>query len=175
MANESRQHWLKRNRKPRVHITMDVEKGDAKEQVELPFIVGVLGDFSGHPLPEDVKDLRERKFTTIDRDNFGQIMKAMKPRLEFKVENTLTGEGEIPVELGFESMDDFSPAAVAKQVKPLEKLLETRDRLMELQSQVDRSPELDNLLAEVMEDEAKMNKLSTEVGGEEPDTTETGD
>src|SRR5579862_2579044 len=121
MASESTQKKLERVRKPRVHITYDVEVGDATVKKELPFIVGVLGDFSGNPTAP-LKPLKDRKFVPIDRDNFNEVMARMTPGLNMRVENTLKGDGsELPVSLKFESMDDFAPANVVNQVEPLRK------------------------------------------------------
>src|SRR4051794_37541787 len=129
---ESTHAKLSRVRKPHVHITYEVFKGDAVEVRELPFVVGVLGDFSGNPT-SPLKPLRDREFVSIDRDNFDDIMRRMTPGLNFKVENTLANDGtEMGVQLKFESMDDFSPANVAKQVPALKKLLETREQLQAL-------------------------------------------
>src|SRR6059058_4075515 len=125
MGSESLQKKLDRVRKPRVHITYDVETEGAAVTKELPFVVGVLGDFSGQPT-EPLKPLKDRKFVQIDRDNFNDIMARMTPGLNLKVENTLKGDGsQIAVPLKFKSLEDFDPGRVAKQVEPLRKLLET--------------------------------------------------
>ena len=130
--SESIHDKLKRVRKPRVHITYDVETEGAVVQKELPFVVGVLGDFSGNPT-EPLKPLKDRKFIQIDRDNFNDVMKRMTPGLNLRVENTLKGDGsEMAVQLKFNSLEDFEPANVVKQVEPLRKLLETRDKLRDL-------------------------------------------
>ncbi|MGH6927717.1 MAG: type VI secretion system contractile sheath small subunit, partial [Dongiaceae bacterium] len=137
---------LERVRKPRVHITYQVETEGAQVERELPFVVGVLGDFSGDPT-EPLKPLKERKFIQIDRDNFNDVMKRMTPGLNFRVENTLAGDGsELPVQLKFESLEDFEPARVAAQIESLRKLLETRTRLRDLLARVDRSEDLEALL-----------------------------
>lgn len=129
---------LERVRKPRVHIRYDVETEGAQVEKELPFVVGVLGDFSGDPT-EPLKPLKDRKFVQIDRDNFNDVMRRMTPGLQMKVENTLAGDGsEMAVDLKFASMDDFDPANVVNQVEPLRKLLETRNKLRDLMSKVDR-------------------------------------
>lgn len=144
--SESIQHKLDRVRKPRVHITYDVEVGDATVKKELPFVVGVMGDFSGNPT-EPLKPMKDRKFIQIDRDNFNDVMARMTPGLGLKVENTLQGDGsEMSVQLKFNSMDDFEPAKVVEQVEPLRKLMETRSQLKQLQSAVDRSDELEEAL-----------------------------
>lgn len=155
---------LKRVRKPRVHISYEVETGGAMVQKELPFVAGVLGDFSGDPT-EPLKPLRDRKFIQIDRDNFNDVMARMNPGLNLKVENTLAGDGsEMAVELAFKSMDDFEPAKVVQQVEPLKKLMETRDKLRDLLTKVDRSEDLENLLEQVLQNEDELKKLSEELG-----------
>src|SRR5437868_10682632 len=134
---------LERVRPPRVHIKYEVHTGGAAVEKELPFVVGVLGDFSGNPT-EPLKPLRDRKFIQIDRDNFNDIMARMTPGLNLKVENTLKGDGsEMAVQLKFRSMDDFEPVRVVNQVEPLKKLLETRDKLRDLLTKVDRSEDLE--------------------------------
>ncbi|UPY37729.1 type VI secretion system contractile sheath small subunit [Sediminicoccus sp. KRV36] len=155
---------LNRVRKPRVHITYDVETEGAAIERELPFIVGVMGDFAGDP-SEPLKPLAERKFTQIDRDNFNDVMARVAPGLNMKVENTLAGDGsEMGVNLKFRSMDDFEPAKVAEQVPALKALLETRSKLRDLMSKVDNSEKLEELLDEVLQDEAKLKSLSEQLG-----------
>ncbi len=155
---------LKRVRKPRVHISYEVETGGAMVQKELPFVAGVVGDFSGDPT-EPLKSLKERKFIQIDRDNFNDVMGRMNPGLNIKVENTLAGDGsEMAVELAFKSMDDFEPAKVVQQVEPLKKMMETRDKLRDLLTKVDRSEDLENLLEQVLQNEGDLKKLSEELG-----------
>jgi type VI secretion system protein ImpB len=155
---------LKRVRPPRVHITYDVETEGAVVQKDLPFVVGVLGDFSGDPT-EALKPLKDRKFVQIDRDNFNDVMSRMTPGLNLKVENTLKGDGsEMGVQLKFKSLDDFAPANVVKQVEPLRKLLETRDKLRDLLAKVDRSEDLENILEQVLENTDQLKKLSDELG-----------
>ncbi|MCC6126400.1 MAG: type VI secretion system contractile sheath small subunit [Pirellulales bacterium] len=155
---------LKRVRPPRVHITYDVETEGAVVQKDLPFVVGVLGDFSGDPT-EPLKPLKDRKFVQIDRDNFNEVMARMTPGLNMKVENTLKGDGsEMGVQLKFKSLDDFAPANVVKQVEPLRKLLETRDKLRDLLTKVDRSEDLENILEQVLENTDQLKKLSEELG-----------
>jgi type VI secretion system protein ImpB len=155
---------LKRVRPPRVHITYDVETEGAVVQKDLPFVVGVLGDFSGDPT-EPLKPLKDRKFVQIDRDNFNEVMTRMTPGLNLKVENTLKGDGsEMGVQLKFKSLDDFAPANLVKQVDPLRKLLETRDKLRDLLSKVDRSEDLENILEQVLENTDQLKKLSAELG-----------
>ena len=151
---------LNRVRKPRVHITYDVETEGAAIERELPFIVGVMGDFAGDP-SEPLKPLAERKFTQIDRDNFNDVMARVAPGLNMKVENTLAGDGsEMGVNLKFRSMDDFEPAKVAEQVPALKALMDTRAKLRDLMSKVDNSDKLEELLDEVLQDEAKLQKIA---------------
>lgn len=155
---------LSRVRAPRVHITYQVETEGAVVERELPFVVGVLGDFSGDPT-SPLKPLKDRKFVQIDRDNFDDILSRMTPGLNLKVENTLQKDGsEIGVNLKFNSMADFEPAKVAQQVEPLRKLMETRDKLRDLLSKADRSEELESLLEKVLRNQDDMNKLAGEVG-----------
>jgi len=160
---------LNRVRKPRVHITYDVETEGAAIERELPFIVGVMGDFAGDP-SEPLKPLAERKFTQIDRDNFNDVMARIAPGLNMKVENTLAGDGsEMGVNLKFRSMDDFEPAKVAEQVPALKALLDTRSKLRDLMSKVDNSEKLEELLDEVLQDEAKLKSLSDQLGLSKPE------
>jgi type VI secretion system protein ImpB len=163
---ESVHDKLKRVRKPRVHITYEVEKEGDVENKELPFVVGVLGDFSGKPTAP-LKPLKDRKFVQIDRDNFNDVMARMTPGLDLKVQNTLKGDGsEMGVQLKFNSMDDFLPANVARQVEPLRKLIETRDKLRDLQTKVDRSDDLENVLERILQDSDEIKKLSGGAGQE---------
>ena len=158
---------LQRVRKPRVHIKYDVEVGDAQIEKELPFVVGVMGDFSGDPTSE-LKPLRERSFIQIDRDNFDEVMSRMAPGLQLRVEDSLSGDGkEMPVELKFESMDDFEPGRVVQQVEPLRRLQETRDRLRDLLSKADRSQDLEALLERVLTSQEDMGELSKALGLDE--------
>jgi type VI secretion system protein ImpB len=167
---ESIHEKLKRVRKPRVHITYDVETEGAVVQKELPFVVGVMGDFSGDPT-QPLKPLRDRKFVQIDRDNFNDIMSRMTPGLNLKVDNTLAGDGsEMGVQLQFNSMEDFEPANVARQVEPLRKLLETRDKLRDLLTKIDRSQDLENVLEQVLENTDKLKELSADLGVQGPET-----
>lgn len=155
---------LSRVRKPRVHITYEVEIGDAMEKRELPFVMGVLGDFSGTPTSK-LKPLRDRKFVQIDRDNINDVLRQMTPGLNLRVENTLAGDGsELGVQLKFESMDDFEPAQVANQVEPLKKLVETRNQLRDLLTKVDVSSDLEATLEEVLKNTDSAAKLAEELG-----------
>lgn len=167
---ESVQQKLKRVRAPRVHITYDVETEGAEVRKELPFVVGVMGDFSGKPY-EPLKPMRDRKFIQIDRDNFDDVMQRMTPGAEFKVENTLAGDdSQIPVSLKFKSMDDFEPAAIVDQVEPLRKLLAVRNKLRDLMSKVDRSEELESILEEVLQNTEKLDELSKQLGVDDTKT-----
>ena len=155
---------LSRVRKPRVHISYEVEIGDATEKKELPFLMGVIGDFSGKPT-QSLKPLKDRKFVNIDRDNINEVMKSMTPGVSMEVENTLAGDGSMmKVNLKFESMNDFSPARVAEQVAPLKSLLEIRTQLKDLMSKVDVSPDLEATLEEVLKKTQNMEKFANELG-----------
>lgn len=155
---------LNRVRKPRVHITYDVETEGAEIQRELPFVVGVMGDFSGDPTAP-LKPMTDRKFIQIDRDNFNEVMANMTPGLKLKVDNKLANDGtQMAVDLKFNSMDDFEPARVAGQVPALASLLEARAKLRDLMSKVDRSEELENLLEQVLSSEADLKALSGQLG-----------
>lgn len=147
---ESTQHKLDRVRPPRVQITYDVEIGDAIEKKQLPLVVGVLADLAGKPA-EAPAPLRRRKFVEIDRDNFNGVMSSIGPRLAFRVPNRLTNEeGQVSVELKFDSMEDFDPVAVLRQVEPLRKLYEARQRLSDLIGKLDGNDDLDRLLRDVV-------------------------
>lgn len=160
----SYQSRLGRVRKPRVHITYDVETGGAMEKRELPFVVGVLGDFSGHPT-EKLPPLRDRKFVEIDRDNINDVLRKMTPGLNLKVENTLAGDGsELGVQLKFQSMEDFEPAKVVEQVEPLRKLMETRNHLRDLLAKVDVNTDLEATLEDVLRSTEQTAKFAQELG-----------
>jgi type VI secretion system protein ImpB len=171
---ESVHDKLERVRKPRVHITYQVETEGAVVEKELPFVVGVLGDFSGNSPTTPLKPFKDRKFIQIDRDNFNDVMARMAPGVNCRVENTLTDDGsELAVNLSFRSMDDFHPAAIVRQVEPLRKLLETRDRIRDLLSKVDRSEDLESLLDQVLQSTEDLKKLSAALGvSDENATTE---
>jgi type VI secretion system protein ImpB len=165
---ESLQHKLDRVRAPRVHITYDVEIGDAIEMKEIPFVVGVLADLSGKP-EEPLPKLKDRKFIEIDRDNFNNVLEGMKPRLAFKVDNKLTGEDtRMAVELRFKSIDDFHPESVVKQITPLQKLLDARQRLSDLLSKLDGNDKLDELLQDVIASTDSLQTLGEEAGVGKP-------
>jgi type VI secretion system protein ImpB len=170
MARESTQHKLDRVRSPRVHITYDVEIGDAIEMKELPFVMGVLADLSGKP-DTPLPRLRDRKFIEIDRDNFNDVLKGMKPRLAFRVDNKLTDDDtKLGVELRFQNIDDFSPERVAEQVEPLKKLIEVRQQLKGLLAKTDGNDRLAERLQEIINNTEKLQQLGQETGLESPET-----
>jgi type VI secretion system protein ImpB len=169
MAKASTQHKLDRVRPPRVHVTYDVEIGDAIELKELPFVMGVLGDFTGQPT-EPLPLLKERKFTEVNPDNFDNVLKGMKPHLAFSVENKLSEDPNGPqlkVDLNFQTMDDFSPENVARQVKPLNDLLELRTKLADLRGSLQGNDKLESLLLDAVGNTEKMKKLEAEIGKKE--------
>ncbi|ATC84244.1 type VI secretion protein [Pseudoalteromonas atlantica] len=158
---------LKRVRKPRVHITYDVETEGAAVKKELPFVVGVMGDFSGDNT-EVLKPLKDRRFIQIDRDNFDDVLKRMSPSLNLVVENTLSeDDSQFNVSLNFKSIEDFEPAAVVNQVEPLRKLMETRNKLRDLMTKIDRSEELENVLEEVLSNTSNLDSIAKELKLEE--------
>ena len=163
----SSQKFINRNRPPRVHIEYDVEIGDAQKKVELPFVMGVMADLTGNPAGE-VAPVEDRKFTEIDVDNFDDVLKKSKPRVAFNVPNTLTGEGNLAVEMTFESMEDFSPAAVARKVEGLNKLLAARTELDNLLSYMDGKSKAEDLLGKLLQDPALLQSLSSAPKPEEP-------
>jgi type VI secretion system protein ImpB len=161
---ESIQQKISRIRPPRVHISYEVETGGAIEMKELPFVVGVLGDFSGKPV-DPLPRLRDRKFVDIDRDNFDSVLAGMKPRLAFQVDNKLQDDGsKLGVELKFNSMDDFHPDNVAQQVEPLRKLVEARRNLSDLLAKMDGNDKLGDLLTDVLQSTDKQKQLGEELG-----------
>ena len=160
MAKSSSQKFIARNRAPRVQIEYDVELYGAEKKIQLPFVMGVLADLSGKPA-EPLSPVADRKFLDIDVDNFDSRMKALKPRAAFQVPNTLTGEGNINVELTFESMDDFSPAAVARKVDALNKLLEARQQLANLITYMDGKTGAEELVAQLLQDPALLKTLAS--------------
>ena len=160
MAKSSSQKFIARNRAPRVQIEYDVELYGAEKKIQLPFVMGVLADLSGKPA-EPLAPVDDRKFLDIDVDNFDSRMKALKPRAAFQVPNTLTGEGNINVELTFESMDDFSPAAVARKVDALNKLLEAREQLSNLKTNRDAKSGAEDLVAKLLQDPTLLKTLAT--------------
>jgi type VI secretion system protein ImpB len=165
MAKESTQKKLERVRPPRVNISYDVETGGAIEMKELPFVMGVLGDFTGQPT-EPLAKLKDRKFVEITLDNFDDVMASMKPHLGFSVENKLSDDpeaGKLGVDLTFKSLDDFAPDAVARQVKPLRELLELRTKLADLRGTLQGNDKLEEILQATLGDEEKMKKLKAEL------------
>lgn len=155
---ESIQKRLEKVRPPRVQLTYDVEKGDAIEQKEIPFVVGVLGDFSGQP-EQALPRIKDRKFVNVDLDNFDEVMEGMAPRAAYRAQNTLTGDGEIAVEMTFKSIDDFRPEAVVQQVEPLRKLLEARTKLADLRNKVAGNEKLEDLLNDVLANTEQLKQL----------------
>lgn len=159
MAKESTQKKLSRVRPPRVQITYDVEIGDAIETKELPFVLGVLGDYSGRP-KSPLPKMKDRKFVEIDRDNFDEVLKAMEPRLTLRVDNQLQkDDSQMGVELNFNKLEDFEPQNVVAQVEPLKNLLEVRTRLADLRNKINGNDRLETLLDEVMRDTEKLKKI----------------
>jgi type VI secretion system protein ImpB len=156
---QSSQKFIARNRAPRVQIEYDVELYGAEKKMQLPFVMGVMSDLSGKPA-EALAPLADRKFLEVDVDNFDARMKSMKPRVAFAVPNTLTGEGNIAVDLTFENMDDFSPAAVAANVDGLKQLLEARQQLANLVTYMDGKTGAEELIAKVVKDEALLKSLA---------------
>ena len=174
MARESTQHKLDRVRSPRVHITYDVEVGNAIEMKELPFVMGILGDLTGQP-EKPLAALKERKFVEITPDNFDSVLRGMQPHLAFSVANKLSGDpnaGQIKVNLQFESMDDFSPENVAKQVKPLRDLLELRTRLADLRGTLQGNDKLDEMLFDAVSNTEARDKLKGELAQGKEDAHE---
>ena len=160
----STQHKLSRIRPPRVQITYDVEIGDAIQMKELPMVIGIMADLSGHRLTKDPGKLKERKFTFIDRDNFNEILEKVNPSLKFAVDNKLTADGgKLAVELDFKSFGDFSPAALANQIEPLRMFLEARQRLVDLLGKIDGNDELQAELRTAAEGEG-LQKIREELG-----------
>ena len=161
--SESVQKRLQKVRPPRVQMTYDVEIGDAIESKELPFVVGVMGDFSGQSEVEQ-KKLRDRKFVNVDNDNFDEVLKAVEPRAVFRVPNTLTEKGgEFAVDLKFKSIDDFRPEAVVEHVEPQRKLLEARTKLADLRNKLAGNEKLEDILSEVLSSTEKLDALSKNV------------
>ena len=155
----SSQKFIARNRAPRVQIEYDVEVYGAQKKVQLPFVMGVMDDLSGKPV-DPLAPVADRKFLEIDIDNFDSRLKAMKPHVAFRVPNTLTGEGELSVDLSFESMDDFSPAAVARKVDSLNRLLQARQQLSNLMSYMDGKTGAEELIAKALSDPSLLQSLA---------------
>jgi type VI secretion system protein ImpB len=167
MAKASSQKFIARNRAPRVQIEYDVELYGAEKKVELPFVMGVMADLSGKPA-EALPNVADRKFLEIDVDNFDERLKSAKPRVAFQVPNTLTGEGNVNVEMTFESMDDFSPAAVARKVDSLNKLLTARTQLSNLLTYMDGKGGAEELVSKLLSDPALLQAVSAAPKPEEP-------
>ena len=168
MARQSTQHKLDRVRPPRVQITYDVEIGDAIEVKELPFVMGVLGDFTGQPT-EPLPRVKDRKFVEINPDNFDAVLESMRPHLAFTVENKLSEDpnaGNLGVDLHFKSLQDFEPDQVAKQVKPLKELLDLRERLSDLRGSLQGNDKLEEVLREAVSNTESLGKLKSEIESE---------
>ena len=165
MAKQSTQHKLDRVRPPRVHVTYDVEVGDAIELKELPFVMGVLGDFTGQP-EGPVSKLKDRKFVEVNPDNFDSVLEGMKPHLAFSVENKLSEDpeaGQLKVDLRFKSLEDFEPEQVARQVKPLKEMLDLRTKLADLRGSLQGNDKLEELLLDAVGNTEKLAKLKGEL------------
>jgi len=160
VARESGQKFIARNRAPRVQIEYDLETNGAMQKKQIPFVMGVLADLSGKSA-EELPEIEQRKALEIDMDNFDSRLKAMKPRVTFAVPNKLTGEGQLAVDLTFESMDDFSPAAIAKKVEPLAKLLEARTQLSNLVTYMDGKAGAEKLITQALQDPALLQSLAS--------------
>lgn len=159
---DSVQKRLQKVRPPRVQLTYDVEKGDAIEEKELPFVVGVLGDFSGNP-EQPLPRVKDRKFVNVDLDNFDEVMEGMAPRAVYRVPNQISDEGgEFAVELKFESIDDFRPESVVQQVEPLRRLLESRSKLADLRNKLAGNEKLEDLLSDVLNNTEQLKQLGAE-------------
>lgn len=169
MVGESSQKFIARNRAPRVQIEYDVEIYGSEKKVQLPFVMGVLADLYGKPA-EPPPAIGDRKLLEIDVDNFDDRLKAMKPRASFRVQNTLTGEGELPVDITFESMDDFLPDAIARKVEPLRQLLEARQQLSNLLTYMDGKAKAEDLVAQLLQDPSLMQALAAS-----PKAAQTGE
>jgi type VI secretion system protein ImpB len=166
MPKASSQKFVARNRAPRVQIEYDVELYGAEKKIELPFVMGVMADLSGKP-SEALPAVNDRKFLEIDVDNFDERLKATKPRVAFQVPNTLTGEGNLAVDVTFESLDDFSPAAVARKVDSLSKLLKAREQLSNLLTYMDGKSGAEELIQKLLNDPALLQALSSEPKAQE--------
>jgi type VI secretion system protein ImpB len=164
---ESIQKKLQRVRPPRVQLTYDVEIGDGIEQKEIPFVVGVMGDFSGNP-ENPLPKLKDRKFVNVDLDNFDDVMKGAEPRAVYRVKNTLSEKGgEFAVELKFKSIEDFRPEAVVQQVEPLRKLLEARTKLSDLRNKLAGNEKLEDVLSDVLSNTENLQRLGKETAQKE--------
>ena len=167
----SLQKTLDRVRSPRVQIKYKVEVGDAQVETELPFVMGVMGDFTGQPDPDNpLPALKDRKFIEIDRDNFNEVLAGMAPRAAFKVDDKLSGEADkqLNVELKFKTLDDFSPESVARQIEPMKKLLETREKLTALLGKLEGNDKLEGLLQEVLDNSEARAGVARDLGLDRP-------
>jgi type VI secretion protein, VC_A0107 family len=171
MAKDNSQKFIGRNRAPRVQIEYDLELYGSEKKVEIPFVMGVMADLSGNP-SEALPSVAERKFQNVDIDNFDDTLKAAKPRVAVNVPNTLTGDGNLNVDLTFESLEDFSPAAIAKKVEPLRKLLEARTELANLLTYMDGKDGAENLIAKILEDPELLKNISARVDANKKNSTE---
>lgn len=158
-AMNNSQKFIARNRPPRVQIEYDLHTGSASKKVEIPFVMGVLADLSGKPA-EPLAAIKDRKFLEIDVDNFDERLKSMKPRVAFTVENKLTGSGQLPVEITFASMEDFTPAKIAEKVSGLKELFEARTQLSNLLTYMDGKQSAEDLIARLISDPALLNTLA---------------
>jgi len=173
---ESVQKRLERVRPPRVHVTYDVETGGAIEVKELPFVMGVLGDFSGQPT-DPLPKLKDRRFVEINPDNFDSVLESMKPHIAFSVDNKLSEEenaGQLKVDLNFKSLEDFEPEKVARQVKPLRELLELRTRLSDLKGALQTNDKLNDVLLDAVSSTEKLDKLRSEFGAKKDEEGKEG-
>jgi type VI secretion system protein ImpB len=161
VAKQSSQKFIARNRAPRVQIEYDVEVYGAQKKIQIPFVMGVLADLAGNPA-EPLPPVEDRKMLDIDVDNFDNRLKALKPRVAFAVPNTLTGEGQLKVDITFESMDDFSPAAIARKVAGLDKLFEARTQLNNLVTYMDGKPGAEDLITRALKDETLLQALASQ-------------
>jgi type VI secretion system protein ImpB len=170
MGKESTQQKLSRVRSPRVHITYDVEVGDAIETKELPFVMGVLADFSGQP-EQPLARLKDRKFVEVTPDNFDKVLEGMTPHVSFSVENKLSDDptGQLKVDLRFKSLEDFEPEQVARQIKPLKELLELRTKLSDLRGSLQGNDKLDEILMETVTNTEKLEKMRAELSLPKPE------
>ncbi|KVC21171.1 type VI secretion system contractile sheath small subunit [Burkholderia pseudomultivorans] len=177
MSASSSQKFIARNRAPRVQIEYDVEVYGSEKKVELPFVMGVLADLSGKHPAEPLPAVSERRFLEIDIDNLDERMKAIRPRVAFAVPNTLTGEGQMMVDMTFESMEDFSPAAIADKVEPLRRLLQARTQLANLQTYMDGKSGAEALVTQLLQDPALLKSLAAAPRPErhEADAADPGD
>lgn len=169
----SSQKFIARNRAPRVQIEYDVELYGSEKKVQLPFVMGVMSDLAGKSEVEQ-PNVADRKFLEIDVDNFDDRMKSMKPRVAFSVPNTLTGEGNMSVDISFESMDDFSPGAIAAKVEPLKKLLDARNELSNLMTYMDGKPGAEDLISKTMNDPALLKSLAAQAAPSDDSSTDEG-